>query len=174
MQNFPLSDLASYSYADAWTDAHRGTDIFASRGQPVIAVADGTVRATVDPKGGKVVYLAADDGWGYYYAHLDAWAPGIEQDATPMPVYAGAFLGQVGTSGNAEGTEPHLHFQATAPNGTAVDPFDLLRAVDTHDVALTPTATKRRSRGGALAVLGIALGVAVIATIGRLAKSRSA
>ncbi len=168
MDQFPLADAANYSYSDDWSDAHHGTDIFASRGQPVLAVSDGTVRATTDPKGGNVVYLTTPDGWVYYYAHLDAWAPEVEQGTAPMQVYAGAFLGQVGTSGNAAGTSPHLHFQAKNPAGETVDPYELLTAVDTHASSGEPAAvqpTQRRSRSAALAVVGSALLVAVAGVV---------
>ncbi|OHB73592.1 MAG: hypothetical protein A2V70_01210 [Planctomycetes bacterium RBG_13_63_9] len=169
MDQFPLADAAKYSYSDDWSDTHHGTDIFASRGQPVLAVSDGTVRATTDPKGGNVVYLTTPDGWVYYYAHLDAWAPEVEQGTAPMHVYAGAFLGQVGTTGNAQGTSPHLHFQAKNPAGETVDPYALLTAVDTHgsngEPVAAPPETKRRSRSAALALLGSGLLVAIAGVV---------
>ena len=131
MDVFPLGEGADYSYQRAWTSKHHGTDIFASRGQPVVAVSPGHARAATDPKGGKVVYLKADDGWNYYYAHLDSWEPVLAAAGIMgVDVDAGSMLGQVGNTGNAKGKATHIHFQAAKPGGGAVDPFDLLRAVD--------------------------------------------
>jgi hypothetical protein len=128
---FPIPEGAEYSYQEGWTSAHHGTDIFASRGQAVVAVSPGRARAAIDPKGGKVVYLTADDGWRYYYAHLDAWNPELEAAGSlGVDVDAGSFLGQVGNTGNAAETSPHVHFQAAPPGGDAVDPFPLLVDVD--------------------------------------------
>jgi len=135
---FPLPEAASYHYADefsAQARGHKGTDIFAARGLPVLAVAGGKARATIDPKGGKVVYLRADNGWSYYYAHLDSWAPPLEAARLAgrvVDVDPGALLGQLGNSGNAKGTSPHLHFQISPPGLGPIDPYPALQAVDPH------------------------------------------
>jgi len=127
MQVFPLPPTVKYSYAQAFGSGpreHHGTDIFAPRGTPVVAVDDGMVRLEEDPKGGRVVYLTADDGTRYYYAHLGTWMPDITE------VEAGEVIGTVGTSGNAKGTSPHLHFEVSAEEGGPRDPFPLLVQVD--------------------------------------------
>lgn len=150
MKTFPLPSESTYSYAQAWSASHRGTDVFASRGMPVLAVDDGSARAATDPKGGKVVFLTATDGTKYYYAHLDDWAPGLEPDGEPLDVESGAMLGLVGSSGNAVDTPTHLHFQISK-NGETVDPFPFLVAVD-------PRAPKRQPsrKGTALLMFGLA------------------
>lgn len=131
MDVFPLDPLVTYRYAQAFGDAHKGTDIFAARGQAILAVEDGAAVGTTDPKGGRVVYLQGRSGTKYYYAHLDDWAPALEQaGAAGLDVDAGAWLGTVGTTGNARGTPPHLHFEVHPPRQGAVDPFPLLQAVD--------------------------------------------
>lgn len=58
----------------------------------------------------------------YYYAHFDSYAPGIAEGdyVTPQTV-----LGYVGTTGNAQGTPPHLHFGVYTPTG-AINPLPLL------------------------------------------------
>jgi murein DD-endopeptidase MepM/ murein hydrolase activator NlpD len=58
----------------------------------------------------------------YYYAHLDSYAPNI---ATGDPVTTQTVLGYVGTTGNAAGTPPHLHFGVYASGG-ALNPLPLL------------------------------------------------
>ena len=86
---------------------HHGIDIFAPRGTPVVAAADGTVRSTTPSGlGGKLVWLrAAGARQSLYYAHLDTVL------VTPgQRVRAGDTLGLVGNTGNARTTPPHLHF----------------------------------------------------------------
>lgn len=120
---FPVDASGRPQFADAF-GSHRGTDIFAPVGTPLLAVDAGNVRAANDPKGGQVIYLAAEDGTTYYYAHLSSYL-----GTFPRAVSAGELIGTVGTTGNAIGKTPHLHFEVH-PNGQreAVDPFPLLMA----------------------------------------------
>lgn len=93
---------------DGGSRLHKGIDIFAKRGTPVVAVTDGIVSFIGDqPKGGHCVWLSTDEGVSFYYAHLDRWAPGLYEG---MEVRRGEVLGYVGDTGNARGTFPHLHF----------------------------------------------------------------
>jgi peptidoglycan LD-endopeptidase LytH len=97
---------------DRGARAHEGVDIFAPRGTPVLAVADGWVqKARNTPTGGLVIWLT--DGTSaltYYYAHLDE----IHVRAGAH-VRAGDVIGTVGNSGNARGASPHLHFAVYRP-----------------------------------------------------------
>lgn len=124
----------------AWSDTfnpngHQGEDIFAARGSPLVAVDDGIARLDVDPKGGNVVYLTSVyDGTTYYYAHLDSWElPGLSDGDTKPGAWrlvkANDTIGYVGSTGNAQGKDPHLHFElhpAGAPK--AVNPSSELHA----------------------------------------------
>lgn len=101
---------------------HQGVDMFAVRGMPLYAVADGTVRVSNNRLGGLVVHLDADDGDRYYYAHLDAVSV-----STGERVGAGDVVGANGDSGNARGTPPHLHWQYHPGGGAAVNPYPLAR-----------------------------------------------
>lgn len=120
---FPVAASGRPSFGDAF-GSHRGTDIFAPRGTPVLAVDDGLIRADNDPKGGQVTYLRCADGATYYYAHLDQYV-----GTYPRAVRAGEVIGTVGNTGNAQGTTPHLHFEVH-PHGDrqTVNPFPLLQA----------------------------------------------
>lgn len=130
MELFPLDPAARYDYSRAFSrksGGHKGTDIFADRGTMVVAVEPGRARRAKDPRGGIVVYLEGDSGTRYYYAHLADVVPQL--GARAKRVVTGALLGHVGSTGNAKGKPPHLHFQLSE-NGQVVDPFPLLVAVD--------------------------------------------
>lgn len=102
---------------------HEGQDIFAGRGTAVRSATEGyVVRVGEDALGGNTVFVAGAGGRSYYYAHLDSYAPGLAVGdyVTPETV-----LGFVGTTGNAAGTAPHLHFGVYATGG-AVNPLPLL------------------------------------------------
>jgi murein DD-endopeptidase MepM/ murein hydrolase activator NlpD len=85
---------------------HKGIDIFAEKGRPVIASTDLLLlyRGEVD-RGGNVV-LGLGPKWRlHYFAHLQD----IDETAG-MLVSKGQRIGTVGDSGNAKGKAPHLHF----------------------------------------------------------------
>ncbi len=103
---------------------HKGNDLFAPRGTPVVAVTNGTVRLKSNSLGGTTAYLVGAEAT-YYYAHLDGYAPGI---ATGQRVAKGTVLGYVGNSGNAIGGATHLHFQLHPGGGAPVNPYPTLRA----------------------------------------------
>lgn len=103
---------------------HAGVDIFAPRGTPVVAATRGVVSAIRDAGlGGKQVWVLGPAMERHYYAHLDDWAAGL---AVGDIVEPGTALGMVGTTGNARGTPPHLHYGVYGRNG-AYDPLPLLR-----------------------------------------------
>ena len=104
---------------------HKGTDVFAPMGQPVVAVVSGTVRAYSNSLGGNSVWLTADNRTGYYYAHLSSWGPGI---STGVYVSKGDVIGYNGNSGNAYGGAPHVHFQIHPGGGSPMNPYFTLKA----------------------------------------------
>ena len=88
---------------------HHGDDIFAALGQPILAVANGTVFSVGwNRVGGWRLWLRDEQGNQFYYAHLSAYSPLAVNGAI---VKAGDVLGFVGSSGDAEGTPYHLHFE---------------------------------------------------------------
>lgn len=101
---------------------HEGNDLFAARGTPTVAVVAGTALQKVGPIGGRQVKLLGDDGTTYYYTHLDRFG-------VAGRVSAGTVIGYVGSSGNAAGTSPHLHFELHPGDGAAVNPFPSISPV---------------------------------------------
>ena len=139
----PVVGVRVRDLSDSWHDPrdggvrlHKGIDIFAHRGTPVVAVADGIVSYIgVQPKGGQCLWLTTESGVAFYYAHLDRWAPGLYEG---MDVQAGDLLGFVGNTGNAIHTPSHLHFGINQ-HDEMVDPFPLLaHAMFTRQAHLHP------------------------------------
>ena len=87
---------------------HKGTDVVAAYGQNVKAVANGTVLKRNSDLGGISLWLDADNGTSYYYAHLSGYANSISDGSR---VNAGQVIAFNGDSGNAVGGVPHVHFQ---------------------------------------------------------------
>lgn len=116
----------THQFTDSWGQPreggrrHLGVDVFAARGTPVVANVSGTVEHSVGAVAGNAYYLKGDDGNTYYGAHLDSMAP-------PGRVERGAVVGTVGSTGNAKGTTPHLHFELKPGGGPSVNPFPTLQ-----------------------------------------------
>lgn len=125
----PVQDVQKKQIIDTWhaprgsDRLHEGQDIFAPRGTPVYSATKGYIYNIGENNlGGQTVSVAGAGGRFYYYAHLDSYAPHIEEGdyVTPQTV-----LGYVGTTGNAQGTPPHLHFGIYTPTGPT-NPLPLL------------------------------------------------
>ncbi len=85
---------------------HKGVDIFAKNGTPVIAVTNQIVLFRGEfKKGGKVIVAIGPKWRLHYYAHLST----INQ-TSGLFISVGTKLGTVGDSGNAKGKAPHLHY----------------------------------------------------------------
>lgn len=137
----PVDGVAARRIADTWGGprsggrSHQGVDIFAKRGTPVRSATRGVVGSVDDyGLGGKHVWVIGPGGERHYYAHLEAFAPGIAHFDV---VAAGTVLGYVGDSGNARGTPPHLHYGIYAMSG-AYNPWPLLQAGARTDADRAP------------------------------------
>jgi murein DD-endopeptidase MepM/ murein hydrolase activator NlpD len=121
--------------------AHQGNDLFADFGTPVVAVADGVIANVGSlPISGNRLWVYADGGDQFFYAHLASFAPAAVND---RHVEAGTILGYTGNTGDAEPTPPHLHFEIHPDGGKAVDPHPFLVAWQKRaGAALTDTAER--------------------------------
>jgi peptidoglycan LD-endopeptidase LytH len=127
----PVQGVAPRSLADTWhaprdggSRRHLGIDIFAKRGTPVVSPVEGIVIGRgQDRLGGNTVRVLGPGRQVHYFAHLDAFSGVKARDW----VHPGAILGYVGTTGNARGTPPHLHYGIYGVTG-AINPFPLLKA----------------------------------------------
>ena len=138
----PVAGVTPDKLTDTWGDArgdgtrqHHAIDIMSPRGTPVLAAAAGTVEKIFESKnGGHTVYIRrTDTGWQDYYAHLDAYAPGL---AAGQAIKQGQQIGQVGSTGDASPDAPHLHYEIhrMAPGegwwkGTEINPYPILRSL---------------------------------------------
>jgi len=113
---------------------HRGLDIMAPEGTPVLAAAGGViVKRDSSALGGISLYERGMDGTTiYFYAHLSRYAPGVDEGDL---VRQGDVIAYVGHTGNASASAPHLHFgvyTVTDPNrwwhGRDLNPYLLLTA----------------------------------------------
>ena len=113
---FPVPAPHTASFSDDWhacrdgcSRFHRGNDIFAEEGTPIVAVEAGVaarVDNTDDSNGGLSIWLRGDSGVAYWYAHNSA-----NFVTEGQRVAQGQVIGRVGRTGNARTTPPHIHFQ---------------------------------------------------------------
>ena len=138
----PLEDVKKKAIADTWQAArgdgrkHEGQDIFAPRGTPILSATSGYIYNIGENNlGGQTVSVISKGGRVYYYAHLDSYARGINIGDR---VTTRTVLGYVGTTGNAQGTPPHLHFGVYTSSG-AINPLPMLTD------RIPPTAKRQES-----------------------------
>ena len=119
---FPISGC-EVKYSKYHHD-YPASDIFAKKGCAFVAPIAGVIDEvnTVDKwrgktnlgadRGGLSISLIGDDGNRYYGSHLSK----IEVNIIPgLRVVTGEKLGEIGSTGSAKGTKPHLHFGISYP-----------------------------------------------------------
>ncbi len=119
----------SHEFIDSWGfprsggRRHKGVDVLATIGTPIVAPVNGVVSFRSNSVGGRSFHLTDEFGNYYYGTHLSAYGD-IEGE-----VRAGQVIGYVGDDGNAAGI-PHLHFEIH-PGGrpNAINPYPDTAAV---------------------------------------------
>lgn len=131
---FPIRgahDYGEFSASYGGGRNHKGQDVFARCGTPMVAARGGTVkiRQTHSRAGNYVVIDGAQTGVDYIYMHLRDPAL-VEKGAR---VRTGQLIGYVGDTGRADGC--HLHFELWSGPGwyTGGSPFDPLPSLKSWD-----------------------------------------
>jgi hypothetical protein len=136
---FPVAGATSYGNTwgasrDGGARQHEGTDIMGHKMQVLVAAHDGTIGWT-RTDGNNMLTIRDDDGWEYWYIHINNDTPGTDDGANKpehmffpgiepgVRVTAGQPVAYLGDSGNAEGTSPHLHFELHPPGGLVVNSY---------------------------------------------------
>lgn len=136
----PVAGIQATELIDTYTQSrgggsrvHNAIDIMAPRGTPVVSASDGIVEKLYFSRGGGGItaYVRSPDGlWLHYYAHLDAYAPGLREG---QRIRRGDPIGTVGISGNASPSGPHLHYAIYRMRpgerwwqGSPINPYPLL------------------------------------------------
>ena len=157
-----------------WQGTHAGTDIMAPRRSIAVAAEPGKIGFwTSSAAAGCMLYLYGKSGTTYLYIHLNndltekndnrgtcvagiAYAQGLRNGAI---VEAGQPVGFVGNSGDADGADPHLHFEVHPNGGGAVNPYPYLKraerlifAVSRGTVTLTVDGVVDRAAPGKLTI----------------------
>ena len=129
--------LGSFSYGNEGSrfgaprsgHTHRGQDLSAPEGTPVIAPRGGVVKTIAYQRGGAGNYIVLDgagENRNYVFMHL---ATGTNRVREGQRVRTGQRLADVGNTGSSSG--PHLHFEIwVGPwfgGGEPVDPLPLLK-----------------------------------------------
>lgn len=117
----PNSFIDSWGYPRSGGRSHEGTDIMAASGTPLVAIVDGTI--TYEGYGDSAGYwiiLSGDDGNAYWYLHNS------QNLVSGGRVQVGEQIATVGSSGNASGGAPHVHFEYHPGGGGPVNPYPML------------------------------------------------
>ncbi|MDI9915824.1 M23 family metallopeptidase [Rhodococcus sp. IEGM 1379] len=168
VERFAIDFLQIDTVAGVGTSTGDGSknENYRSYDAPLLAVADGTVKAvvstmpeetpqqvpdvaTVDQLGGNYVIIDIGDGNFAFYAHM---IPGSASVKVGDKVTRGQVIGKLGNSGNT--SEPHLHFQvsrAAIPlSGNNVpyeiDRFTLVGSMATDALVRGPNAGERTNQ----------------------------
>ena len=117
----PFSHFDDFGDPRHYGGWHKGNDLIAPTGTPVLAVESGRVEHRANRIGGNSAYIFADSGNYYYNTHLSAY-----ENVGAGWVPAGAVIGYVGDSGNAAGL-PHLHFEYhLGGRGNHINPYPIV------------------------------------------------
>lgn len=123
----PVRFIDSWHFPRTGGRVHLGQDLFAPESTPLVALESGTIveLRVAAGLGGTVIWLRGDSGQFWYYAHLRAFATGLASGDT---VAQGQVIGEVGRTGNARTTPPHLHIQwrPSGRRGADENPYSLL------------------------------------------------
>lgn len=140
------------------TRSHAGQDLMAPKMTPLVATTDGRIkwlRWSNAGNAGNMLVLADEEGWEYWYIHINNDTPGTDDGVNRYDqafadgirdgqrVKAGEVIAWVGDSGNAENSGSHLHFEMHRPDGEAINPFNTLASAELRMRSDAQTAVDR-------------------------------
>ncbi|WP_299922400.1 peptidoglycan DD-metalloendopeptidase family protein [uncultured Nocardioides sp.] len=115
LANYQLT--ATYGEYGLWANYHTGLDFNGESGDPISAVANGTVTsAGYDGAYGNKTVITLDDGTEIWYCHQTSIYVSVGDRVNGSEV-----IGTVGATGNVTGS--HLHLEVRPGGGDPVDPF---------------------------------------------------
>ena len=184
---FPVVGPVTYTNdfgAPRGSGSHRGNDLMAARGAPVVAVEAGRIEKPSWSNRDCALVLEGKSGTDYWYLHLNddltkrddnrgrscrngvAYAPGLRSG---QRVRAGQLIGYAGNSGNAAGIATHLHFELHVNGSRAVSPYRWLRDAPRLLYAVPASVDRvQLALSGTLRTMddGLSLAVTRVATLG--------
>ena len=118
------------SFTDDWGAprsggrTHKGNDLFARHGTPLVAVESGVITRASNADaglGGITLWLTGNSATRYYYAHNAINAVRLGER-----VQVGQIVAYVGNTGNAATTPPHVHVEIHRGGRDPVNPYPVL------------------------------------------------
>ncbi|MBS2939201.1 M23 family metallopeptidase [Nocardioides sp. J2M5] len=108
---------ATFGQYGLWASYHTGLDFNGDSGDPIMAIANGTVTSTgYDGAYGNKTVVTLDDGTEIWFCHQTSIYVSVGDR-----VNGGEVIGTVGATGNVTGS--HLHLEVRPGGGGPVDPF---------------------------------------------------
>jgi murein DD-endopeptidase MepM/ murein hydrolase activator NlpD len=108
---------ATFGQYGLWASYHTGLDFNGNTGDPIMAIANGTVTSTgYDGAYGNKTVVTLDDGTEIWYCHQTAIYVSVGERVNGSEV-----IGTVGATGNVTGS--HLHLEVRPGAAGPVDPF---------------------------------------------------
>ncbi|GAA1925710.1 M23 family metallopeptidase [Nocardioides hwasunensis] len=115
LDNYQIT--AVFGQYGLWANYHTGLDFNGNTGDPIHAIANGTVTFTgYDGAYGNKTAVVLDDGTEIWYCHQTTIYVSVGER-----VNGGETIGTVGATGNVTGS--HLHLEVRPGGGGPVDPF---------------------------------------------------
>jgi len=122
---YPAHGVFTSGYGPRWGRMHRGIDIAAAAGTPIVAAAAGRVEFVGTRSGyGLTVEVRHPDGSMTRYAHNRAFTVAEGQE-----VEQGQQIAEMGSTGHSTGV--HCHFEIHPVGEAAVNPLDHLPPIAT-------------------------------------------
>ena len=119
LQSYAIT--ATFGQYGLWASYHTGLDFNGNSGDPIMAIANGTVTETgYDGAYGNKTVVTLDDGTEIWFCHQTSIYVAVGDR-----VNGGEVIGTVGATGNVTG--PHLHLEVRPGGGDPVDPDAALR-----------------------------------------------